>query len=136
MIKNLMIKLTLAIFAFVLLGSLNVSAQKKTDCSVTTDEQIVKAVYDRIKTKKYADQIIHINVTATGGAVTLVGWATTEKYMKQIEKLVSKTKCVKSVTNKLTIGVGGGCGPGTKTCGGICIATTDSCNICTARSCN
>ena len=127
--------LTLAIFAVVLLGSSDVSAQRKTDCTKTTDAQIVKAVYDRME-KKYSGQIIHINVTVTDGAVNLVGWATTEEAKMKIEKLVGKTKCVKSVTNNLTIGVGGGCSPGTKSCGGTCIATTDTCNICTARTCN
>ena len=72
MLKKSIIKITLTIFALVLMGSMDVSAQKKTDCANTTDDQTVKAIYDRMKVK-YDDQIIHINVTVKDGAATLVG---------------------------------------------------------------
>ena len=134
MVKNLILKMTLAIFALILLGNIAVFAQK-TDCSKTTDAEIVKAIYDKLEVK-YKDQIIHINVVAKDGVVTLQGWATTKKAVKEIAKIVQKVSCVKKVDNKLSLEVGGGCITGTKKCGDICIPTGDTCNICTARTCN
>ena len=127
-------KMALAIFGLLLTLNTGASAQK-VDCSKMTDADIVKSIYDKIAVK-YEAQIIHINVTITDGVVKLDGWATTKNVRKDIKKYAKKMKCVKKVTNNLTIGVGGGCGPGSKTCGGICIPSTDTCNICTARTCN
>ncbi len=134
MIKNLILKMTLAIFALILMGNIGVSAQK-TDCSKTTDAEVVKAIYDKLETK-YSDQIIHINVVAKDGVVTLQGWATTKKAAEKIGKIVQKVSCVKKVDNKLSLEVGGGCNVGYKKCGDICILSGDTCNICTARTCN
>jgi BON domain len=134
MMKNLILKMTLAIFALILLGNIGVSAQK-TDCSKTTDAEIVKAIYDKLEVK-YSNQIIHVNVVAKDGVVTLQGWATTKKATKEIAKIAQKVSCVKKVDNKLSLEVGGGCNQGYKKCGDICILTTDTCNICSARTCN
>lgn len=125
--KKSMMKIALGVFFLMLFCSFGVSAQK-TDCTKTTDEDVVKAVYDNLKVK-YENQLIHINVISKDGVVTLQGWVTTKGVRKDIEKIVKKTSCVKKVTNKLTIGVGGGCGAGTKPCGDICIPSEDPCNI-------
>ncbi len=114
-------------FSLMLMFSFAAFAQK-TDCSQTTDAAIVEAIYNKINAK-YAEQTDHINVRVKDGVVTLEGWATTKKVRKEIEKFAKKTDCVKKVVNNLTIGVGGGCGPGTKQCGDICIPTTSVCNI-------
>lgn len=121
------VKFTLFTFTLMLVFSLGTFAQKK-DCSQTTPQQIVDSIYAKIAVK-YASQMDHINVTFKDGVVKLQGWATTTAIKKNIEKMAKSVTCVKSVTNALTIGIGGGCGPGTKPCGGICIPLEDTCNI-------
>lgn len=122
-----MLKTTLLAFSLMLVCTLGTYAQK-TDCSKTNDDQIVDSIYAKIKVK-YAAQMNHINVRIKEGVVTLEGWATTKGVRKDIEKFGKKTACVKKVMNNLTIGVGGGCGPGTKPCGSICIPLSESCNV-------
>ncbi len=136
MTKKSMVKITLAILALVLFSSVGVSAQKKKDCTQTTDADIVKAIYDKMKkSAKYEKQILHVNVVSKDGVVTLDGWATTEKIKLEIEKIARKIKCVKQVVNNLELSAGIGCGPGQKKCGDICIGTQETCNICTAKTC-
>lgn len=125
--RNSMIKMVLAVFGLMMIFNLGIYAQK-TDCSTTTDEQIVDSIYEKIKAK-YEGQMNHINVRIKDGIVTLEGWATTKSVKKEIEKYAKKTSCVKKVVNNLTIGVGGGCGPGMKKCGTICIPSGETCNI-------
>ena len=125
--KQSMIKIALVVFAMIVVSSVGALAQKP-DCSKTTDADIVSAVYSKIKVK-YESQRQHINVRSSDGVVTIEGWATTKSVRKDIEKLAKKTSCVKSVVNTLTVGVGGGCGPGQRKCGSICIGSGDTCNI-------
>lgn len=127
MIYKSMVKMALLAFSLMLAFSLGTYAQK-TDCSKTTDPQIVDAIYAKIKVK-YEAQMSHINVRSKDGAVTVEGWATTKGVKKDIEKFTKKTNCVKSVVNNLSIGVGGGCGPGSKPCGSICIPIDEECNV-------
>jgi len=128
-----------AVFSLILIFSIGNLAQtesdeaknnknQKPDCTQVTDTETVKAIYDKIKVK-YASQISHINVRIKGNVVTLEGWATTKSVKKEIEKYAKKTNCVKKVVNNLSIGVGGGCGPGQKKCGDICIDEGEDCNI-------
>jgi hypothetical protein len=119
-----------AIFiAIILVLSISGSASaQKVDCNTVTDEQLVETIKTALEAK-YADQMDHINVRSKDRVVTVEGWATTKKVRSDIEKIIKKTKCVKKVMNKLTIGVGGGCGPGTKPCGTICIPIEETCNI-------
>jgi len=132
-------KTLVAVFSLILIFSAGTLAQtdsvksennknKKPDCTRVPDAVTVKLIYDRIKVK-YARQMSHINVRIKDGVVTLEGWATTKGVRKEIEKYAKKTICVKKVANKLTTGVGGGCGPGTKKCGDICIDEREDCNI-------
>lgn len=121
------VKTTLMLFSLIVLFNIAVSAQKP-DCSKMTDDEIVQAVYDKIEVK-YSNQINHINVRVKDKVVTLEGWATTKKVKKEIEGYAKKIKCVKKVDSKLTIGIGGGCGPGQKQCGTICIPSSETCNI-------
>lgn len=106
------------------------TSAQKTDCDATTDAQIVTEIMGKIKLK-YASQMTHMNVRSTDGVVTVEGWVTTKKIKGEIDKIVKKAKCVKTkeAKNILTIGVGGGCGPGTKPCGTICIPKGETCNI-------
>lgn len=121
------VKMALAVFSLLLIFNFGAYGQK-TDCSATTDVQTVDAIYDGMKIK-YENQMNHINVRSKDGVVTLEGWTTTKKIRKEIEKIAKKTSCVKRVTNDLTVGAGGGCGPGTKKCGGTCIPTSETCNV-------
>jgi hypothetical protein len=118
----------LMILSILFLFSLNGFAQR-IDCTQTTDEQLVNTIIDAATAKFGAEEMYHINVTAKNGVITLAGWATDKKIKKEIEKLTKKTKCVKSVVNKLKIGIGGGCAAGEIPCGGICIPETETCNI-------
>ncbi len=119
----------MALLAFSLMLAFNFGTYaQKTDCSKTTDTAIVDAIYAKIQAK-YKSQMSHINVRIKDGEVTLEGWATAKKVKQDIEKMAKKASCVKKVMNNLTIGVGGGCGPGTKPCGSICIPESEPCNI-------
>ena len=123
-----MMKIILMAFSLILAFNFSAFAQK-TDCTKTTDDEIIAAIYNKIKVK-YADQIKHINIRAKDGVVTIEGWVTTEKIKKEIGKYAKKIKCVKQVINDLVLGKSGGCGPGQKECGEICISEKETCNIC------
>lgn len=130
---KLSVKMLTAVFSLVLICSAGAFAQSdknnKPDCAQMTDQAVVTAIYDKIRTK-YADQIRHINVRVKDKVVTIEGWTTTKKVKKDIEKMAKKANCVKSpIVNNLTIGIGGGCGPGQKQCGDICISESEPCNI-------
>ena len=136
MIKKSIVKITLAVFSLILFSGVTVSAQR-TNCSKTTDDDIVKAIYAQMKkTPGLNKQIIHVNIRSNYGVVTLEGWATSRKIRTEIETIARKTKCVKSrqVVNELALNPIG-CGPGTKKCGSICIPTEETCNICALRTC-
>lgn len=127
MTNKSMLRTALIAFSLMFAFSFGAYAQK-TDCSKTTDDAIVDSIYAKIKAK-HETQMKHINVRISDGVVTLEGWVTTKGVKKEIEKFAKKTGCVKSVKNNLTIGVGGGCGPGTKPCGEICIGSSERCNV-------
>ena len=135
--NKLGVKMLFAVFSLILICSIGASAQKeknkKIDCAQMTEKEVVLAVYEQIKAK-YADQIRHINVRVSADKViTIEGWTTTKGVKKDIEKMAKKIKCGK-VVNNLTIGIGGGCGPGQKQCGDICIYEKETCNICLVAS--
>jgi len=132
-------KTLIAVFSLILIFSIGTLAQtdsdksknnknKKPDCTQFSDANTVKAIYDNIKVK-YAGQMNHINVRIKENIVTLEGWATTKGVRKEIGKYAKKAICVNKVVNNLTIGVGGGCSPGQKRCGDICIDADEDCNI-------
>lgn len=123
--KISILKITLTILFLVTAGSLSISAQ---DCSKKTDADLVKAVMKKISSK-YKKQMNHINVHVENGNVFLEGWTVTEADKAKITELAQKVKCVKSVTNHLSIGIGGGCDTGTKPCGDTCIPNNQTCNI-------
>lgn len=137
MTRKSMMKAVLAIFASMLIFNVGTYAQK-TDCANMTNDEIISAIHKQIEAK-YPQQMDHINIRIDDGLLTLEGWATTGKVSKQIysyaKKFTSKKKydkngkCVKEIVNNLTIGVGGGCGPGQESCGSICIAAGETCNI-------
>ena len=133
MTKKSLAKIGFAVFSLILFSGIGVSAQQ-TDCPTPDDAAIVKAVYRQIKAK-YRDHLRHVNVGSINGVVTLRGWARTTRIKMAIENIVLKTKCVKSIVNRLGVGIRTGCGPGQKKCGDICIPSGETCNICTAKTC-
>ncbi len=127
MTYKVILKNTLMTFSLLLVFNICTLAQK-VDCKTMTDQQVVDAIYEKIN-EKYESQTNHINVRINEGVVTIEGWVIEKKDIKKIEKLAKKVKCVKKVINKLSDGPGIGCGPGLKTCGSICIPTSETCNI-------
>ena len=130
MTNKSVIKMALVVFSLIIGCNIATFAQK-TDCTTVTEAEVVTKIYEKIKVK-YADQINHINVRFKDGVVTLEGWVTNKKVKKDIEKMAKSVACVKKVMNDLAIGKSGGCGPGMKECGGICISEKETCNICLA----
>jgi BON domain len=122
-----MLKMALVIFSLMMAFNLGVSAQR-TDCSKTTDDEIVKAIQEKMSVK-YADQLSHINFSVENGVVSIEGYTTSKKAKKDIEKLVKKISCVTKVVSNLKTAAGGGCGAGSKPCGEICIPSNQICNI-------
>lgn len=119
----------ISMLIFSVLISFNISAAAQSgDCENMTDDQIVAEIYGYIE-KKYKDHMNHVNVRSNDGVVTLEGWAAGNKKRANIEKFAKKVKCVKSVVNDLANKAGGGCNPGYKKCGTICIPNAEPCNI-------
>jgi osmotically-inducible protein OsmY len=128
MIRTVLIKGLFAVLVMVVSCAVDASAQK-VDCSARTDAEIVSSIYAKIK-EKFPTYMRRVNVTSTKGVVTLRGWAAKKSIRSDIEKIAKKVACVKQpVKNSITIGVGGGCPPGTKKCGDICIPEDEECNI-------
>jgi hypothetical protein len=130
---KLSVKTLIVIFSLILICSTEAVAQsnnnKKPDCAQITDQAIVAAIYDKIRVK-YADQMRRINVRVKDKVVTIEGWVKSKGVVKDIEKMAKKVKCVKSpVVNNLKVGISGGCLPGQKKCGDICIPNEETCNI-------
>ena len=132
MTRKSMMKIALAVFSLILFSGVTASAQ--VNCATPDDEEIVKEIMQKMK-PKYKSQMRHINVRSKDGIVTLEGWVTTKSAKSAIEKIAGGAKCIKSVVNKLGVGIRSGCGPGQKKCGDICIPSGEVCNICTSRTC-
>lgn len=125
--KIMILKMTLAVFILITACHLGVSAQT-TDCSKTTDADIVKAIQEKLNAK-YPELKNQVNVHVENGVVYLEGWVANKDARKDIEKIAKNTSCVKKVKNKLKKATGGGCGSGQKPCGDICIPSGQTCNI-------
>ena len=125
------VKIALMLFSLMLLFSIESFAQK-VDCSKMTDDQIIQAIYDKIQVK-YPDRMKRINVRIEYKVITIEGWVTSKKARKEIEGYAKKINCVKKgkfkVVNNLGTQIPGGCTPGTKPCGSICIPEDERCNI-------
>jgi hypothetical protein len=120
------LRVSIAVAALLLISGVPTRAQKM-DCASMTDSQRTDAVYARVNTK-YSAELKHVNVSITDGVAVIRGWTTTKKAKSEIEKAVKKLKCLK-IDSHLTVGASGGCAPGMKQCGDICIANTDKCSL-------
>ncbi len=127
-IFTLLVCFILTSFKSISPAHMTVMAATQNACVSVTKEQLVKSIYDKIKVK-YEGQRTHINVSVKDNVVTLDGWATTKQVSKMIVRYARITKCVKSVVNNLSIGVGAGCTRQQIKCGDICIGSDRDCNI-------
>lgn len=106
------------------------STPQKTDCSQTTDADIVKTLYDKIKADSdLSTQLSHINFSVKDKTVIIEGWVAGKDRKKAVEKLVKNTECVKKVKNKLFTYLTTGCSQGQKQCGEICIDKNSECTV-------
>lgn len=120
----------LCLFISAFSNSIVKKSPPKTDCAQTTDAQIVKSLYDKMRADKDLSTLLNqINFSVTNKQVIIEGWVAGKDRKKAIEKLVKNTECVKKVKNKLKDKIITGCPPGQKLCGEICIDKNSDCNI-------
>lgn len=142
MIKSYILRLmvTLCFFAFIATVNAYIRPVSAQTCDTVTDEQLVADIYAKIKADKgLASQISHINVAAINRAVKLQGWANSKNDYDKVVQIVTDTNCVRVINVNLfeeappptgsSLRSTGGCAPGTKPCGDVCIPEGDSCNI-------
>lgn len=122
---------------FVTVFSHSASAQ---DCTTITDADLVTGIVDQIKGDSVlSPQMSHIVVGSVNKFVKLQGWTDTKRAFDRLIQIVSDTKCVKAINvnnfvetpppaNSPMRPAPGGCGPGTKACGDVCIPEGDSCS--------
>lgn len=116
--------------AFVVLFWSTGAAFAQTDCSKTTDAEIVAAIKAQFEADaEIKDQMQHVNISVKKRVVTLEGWLDGKKLIAKAVALAKKTNCVKRVKSRLKENGGGSCGPGQRPCGGICIDRQSECTI-------
>ena len=101
------------------------------DCAKRSDRRVAKDFKKRVKAdRQFDNQRRRINVSVKDRVVTLEGYVVGTEAITTLEKYAGETACVTKVVNRLTAGTfGGGCGPGQKRCGDICIDQTSTCNL-------
>ena len=116
--------------AFIALFLSASAAFAQTDCSKTTDAELVQAIKQQFEADtEIKDQMRHINVSIKNRRVTLEGWLDGKAVINRAIAIVKKTECVRSVASRLKMRGGGSCGPGQRPCGDICIDRRSSCTI-------
>lgn len=101
-------------------------------CKSTTDEEIVAAVYEKIRVdKRFDDQHSHINVNSRNRVVTVRGWVKGRVQAGDIIRYARTTNCVRRVISRdlRTFRSNAGCMAGQKQCGDICIPRTQTCTM-------
>ena len=127
MTRSVLIKGLFSIAFVIIVCAVHASAQK-VNCATRTDAETVTVIYNQIKAK-HSNHMRRVNVRIKDGVVTLEGWVAKKSIRSDIEKFAKKTACVKRVVTNIKIGAVGGCPPGTKKCGDICIPEDETCNI-------
>ncbi len=127
----------LAIAFFATAGSNRVGAQT---CP-KTDEETVTAIVEAIKSDSVlAPQLSHIVVASVNKFVKLQGWTDNSKSYQRLMDLVREVGCPTAVNvnrfeetpppaDSPLRPQPGGCGPGTKPCGDVCIPDGDTCSV-------
>jgi osmotically-inducible protein OsmY len=106
------------------------SAASQTDCSKTTDAEIVAAIKAQFEADaEIKNQMRHINISVKKRSVKLEGWLDGKALIEKAIALAKQTKCVRKVTSKLKENGGGSCGPGQRPCGDTCIDRRSECMI-------
>ena len=101
-------------------------------CRSTTDEEIVAAVYEKIRVdKRFDDQHRHINVSSRNRVVTVRGWVKGRVQAGDLIRYARTTKCVRRVISKdlRSFRSNAGCMAGQKQCGDICIDRNQNCTM-------
>ena len=132
----------LAIAAVLLFASFDASQRPVFgQCETVTDEEIVKQIYDKIAANKsLAAQKERINVASINRVVKLAGWTNTKGDYEDLIDIVKSIRCVVMINTQYFEEVpppansplrqsDGGCGPGFKPCGDICIPEGDKCGL-------
>jgi hypothetical protein len=106
------------------------AAAVQARCAATTDAEIVAAIQEKIKAdKRFDGRRNTFNVSSRKRVVTLRGEAYSKAEIRDLGKLALTTKCVRKVNNKVMWGKQGGCPPGLKECGEVCIGKDEDCNM-------
>jgi len=101
------------------------------DCAKVSDRRLVKNFKKRVRAdRQFDNQRRYINVSIRDRVVTLEGRVSAADASAALEKYALDLGCVTKVENRLTTQtLVGGCAPGQKLCGDICIDRTSQCNL-------
>jgi osmotically-inducible protein OsmY len=101
------------------------------DCAKVSDRRLTRDFKRRVRAdRQFNEQRRHINVSIRDRVLTLEGRVSSADASAALEKYAYELGCVTKVENRLTTqALGGGCGPGQKRCGDICIDQTSQCNL-------
>ncbi|HQZ96759.1 MAG TPA: hypothetical protein PLP21_10595 [Pyrinomonadaceae bacterium] len=136
LLRSLLSVSVFAIAFFATAGSNTVQAQT---CP-KTDEETVVAIVDAIKADSVlAPQLSHIVVGSVNKFVKLQGWTDNSKSYLRLMDLVRDVGCPTAINvnrfeetpppaDSPLRPQPGGCGPGTKQCGDVCIPEGDTCS--------
>ncbi|MFT3742783.1 MAG: hypothetical protein QM785_00685 [Pyrinomonadaceae bacterium] len=132
------------VFIFVLSGIAIIAAAGSSHVQAQscpkTDEETVTAIVDAIKADSLlSTQLSHIVVGSVNKFVKLQGWTDNQKSYDRLMELVRNVGCPTAVNVNRFEEVPppadsplrappGGCGPGTKQCGDVCIPEGDTCS--------
>lgn len=128
-------------FAFVVIFCAFARHTPAQDCTTVTDEDIVTAIVDEIKGDSLlSGQLSHIVVGSVNKFAKLQGWTDNKRGYDRLISIVSGVKCVKAINVNRFEEIpppadspsrpqsGGGCAPGMKACGDVCIPDGDTCS--------
>jgi osmotically-inducible protein OsmY len=101
------------------------------DCAKISDRRLARDFKRQVRAdRQFDDQRRHINVSIRDRVVTLEGRVSGADASATLEKYARELGCVTKVDIRLTTQtLVGGCAPGQKLCGDICIDRTSQCNI-------
>jgi hypothetical protein len=137
--RSLRSLLTASLFAIAFFAAGGSNAVHAQTCP-KTDDEIVVAIVDAIKADSLlAPQLSHIVVGSVNKFVKLQGWTDTARGASRLMELVRDVGCPTAVNvnrfeetpppaDSPLRPQPGGCGPGTKQCGDVCIPEGDTCS--------
>ncbi|MEQ1603500.1 MAG: hypothetical protein ABL999_01375 [Pyrinomonadaceae bacterium] len=132
--------LTISVFAIAFFATAESNAIRAQSCTAKTDDEIVVAIVNAIKSDSLlAPQISHIVVGSVNKFVKLQGWTDTARGASRLMDLVRDVGCPTAINvNRFEETPPPadsplrpqplGCAPGTKQCGDVCIPDGDTCS--------